>query len=68
MTQRYSTREAARAIGMPWITLQRWVGDNRIKAPKLTTVGGVKVRLWSAADVARIKKQLPKLYQRKRRD
>ena len=51
-----STRQAAKAGGISQITLQRWIAARKVKVPKLSTVGGVKVRLWSKADVARIRK------------
>ena len=51
-----STRQAAKAGGISLITLQRWIAGRKVKAPKLSTVGGVKIRLWSKADVARIRK------------
>ena len=51
-----STSQAAKAGGISLITLQRWIAGRKVKAPKLSNVGGVKVRLWSKADIARIRK------------
>lgn len=52
-----SSREAAKKLGISLMTLQRYIADgNWIKAPKLQTVGGVKVRLWSDRDIERARK------------
>ena len=34
----------------------RWIAQRKVKAPKLTIVNGRAVRLWSKADIARIRK------------
>ncbi len=54
--KRYSSSQAAKLIGVTLRTLQTWIREGKVKAPKLSTVGGVKVRLWSKADVERIRK------------
>ncbi len=54
--KQYSSSQAAKLIGMSLRTLQNWIRDGKVKAPKLTAVGGVKIRLWSKADIARIGK------------
>ncbi len=38
------------------MTLQRWIAGRKVKVPKLSTIGGIKMRLWSKADIARIRK------------
>lgn len=62
MKRTYSTDEAARAVGVGRVTLQRWIAAGKVSVPKLTRVGGVRVRLWTERDVARLEKQLGKLY------
>lgn len=54
--KRYSSSQAAKLIGVTLRTLQNWISDGKVKVPKLSTVGGVKVRLWSKADMDRIHK------------
>jgi predicted site-specific integrase-resolvase len=50
----HSSREAAKKLGISLMTLQRYIADgNWIKAPRLQTIGGVKVRLWTARDIER---------------
>jgi excisionase family DNA binding protein len=52
----FSTSEAAKECGVHHITLQRWVSEGKIKAPRKSRVGGVVVRLWSDTDLRRIRK------------
>jgi predicted site-specific integrase-resolvase len=57
----YSSREAAKKLGISLMTLQRYIADgNWIKAPRLQNVGGVKVRLWTDRDVERARKLMEK--------
>lgn len=56
----YSTREAARKLDVSLMTLQRYIAANRITAPKLQYVGGVRVRLWNAADIKKVRRQMKK--------
>jgi excisionase family DNA binding protein len=47
-----TTAEAAKKAGIHQVTLQRWIRAGRVKAPKPTLIGGVGYRLWSADDIA----------------
>jgi excisionase family DNA binding protein len=64
--KRYSTSEAAEKCGVHHITLQRWVSEGKIKAPRKSRVGGVVVRLWSDTDLRRIRKFKQKNYRKGR--
>jgi hypothetical protein len=57
----YSTREAAKKLGISWPTLNKFIGLKQIPMPPLTRVGGVRVRLWSDADIAKVREVLPKI-------
>jgi len=57
----YSTREAARELGLSLPTLNKYIALKLIPIPPLTRVGGVRVRLWSQQDLARVRKLLPKI-------
>ncbi len=59
---RVSTQQAAKLAGIGQATLQRWVKTRKLKAPKLTRVGGVLVRLWSERDMARIRRHKERFY------
>jgi excisionase family DNA binding protein len=47
----YSTAQVAKILGIGTDTLHRWLKEKKVAAPKLTFVGGVKVRLWSETDL-----------------
>jgi excisionase family DNA binding protein len=65
----YSTREAAQVLGIHPITLQRYIGKGVISAPALRTLGGGQFREWTNRDIERVRKQLSKIKngRRKRR-
>jgi MerR HTH family regulatory protein len=52
----YSTAQVARILEIGTDTLHRWLKEKKVAAPKLSLVGGVKVRLWSETDLAATKK------------
>jgi excisionase family DNA binding protein len=52
----YSTAQVAEVLGIGTDTLHRWLKEKKVAAPKLSFVGGVKVRLWSNADLDAAKK------------
>jgi predicted DNA-binding transcriptional regulator AlpA len=58
---RYSTREAAQKLGLSMTTLNKFIALKKIPIPPLTRVGGVLVRLWSDADIERVKELQPRL-------
>jgi DNA-binding transcriptional MerR regulator len=62
----YSTSQAAKKCGVHHITLQRWVSQGKVAAPKKTRVGGVVVRLWTDADVDRLRKYKQRNYRKGR--
>jgi hypothetical protein len=53
-----STTEAARKLGMHRVNLQNAVKKKKIPAPKLSRVGGVSVRLWTARDIERAREAM----------
>jgi hypothetical protein len=57
----YSTREAAKKLGISWGTLNKFIALKQIPMPALTRVGGVRVRLWSDADIEKVRELLPKI-------
>jgi excisionase family DNA binding protein len=62
----YTTREAADAVGITRVTLQDWIKKRKFAAPKLKRVGNIRVRLWTASDVGRLKAVKKQIYQEKR--
>ena len=58
MKKLLSTREAAKKLGVAYITLHRHVTAKTVKGPPLQNIGGVKIRLWSARDIENARKVL----------
>ena len=52
----YSTAQVAEILEIGTDTLHRWIKEKKVAAPKLTFVGGVKIRLWSETDIDAAKK------------
>jgi len=66
--QGYSTRQAAKKLGLSLITLQRYLAAKKFRAPKVQRVGGVRVRLWSDKDIEQTRKILPKVKNGRRKE
>jgi excisionase family DNA binding protein len=68
MTERkqYTTQQVCRMAKINRATLQRWIASGEIKAPKPIEIGGVKVRMWSAADVAQVEEHRKQAYRKRR--
>lgn len=56
-----STRDAAKKLGLSFTSLNRYIGAKKIPLPPLVRVGGVRVRLWSDKDIAKVRVLLPKI-------
>jgi hypothetical protein len=54
----FSTAKAAQMLGLKRENLQRAIRHGKVKAPGLSKVGGIKIRLWTPADVERARKEL----------
>jgi 1-aminocyclopropane-1-carboxylate deaminase/D-cysteine desulfhydrase-like pyridoxal-dependent ACC family enzyme len=54
----FSTTQAAKKLGMHRVNLQNAIKQRKIPAPKLSKVGGVSVRLWTARDISRARKAM----------
>jgi len=60
--KQYSTREAARKLGLHLITIQKYIAAGKIPVPPLSmSVGGGKVRVWDDQDIEKVKEALPKI-------
>jgi len=57
----YSTSEVAKRVGLHHITLVRYISAKKVPAPKVRRAGGVQFRIWTEADVMRLRKILPKI-------
>ena len=57
----YSTREAAKQLGISFTSMNRYIADKKIPVPPLIAVGSISARLWSDADIERVRVLLPKI-------
>ena len=51
-----STVEVAEEINVPRATLQYWIKEGKLGAPKTRLRNGIAVRLWTAAEVEKARK------------
>ena len=52
----YTTDEAAKKIGISRQTLYSWIDAGKIEAPKPIQLGKRSMRLWTKADIERVKR------------
>ncbi len=57
----YSTRQAAQQLGISFPTLNRYIGAKKIPVPSVTELATARARLWTEADIERVRKILPKI-------
>ena len=53
----YSTPDAAKRIGVSYVTLRRWLASGKVKV-KAVGPGKYRLWVWTAKDIKRVKKQL----------
>ena len=64
--RRYTTEEAAKAVGLHRVTLQDWIKNGKVKAPRPSLQNGRGVRLWTEKDVLRLRLVKDRTYRRGR--
>jgi predicted DNA-binding transcriptional regulator AlpA len=57
----FSTRQAAKRLGLDATTLSRYIAAKKVPAPKTIQLGGIHVHAWSERDIERVRKLLPKI-------
>ncbi len=57
----YSTREAAKKLGIPNSTLAKYVAAGKVPGPVAEVAGITTTRLWSAEEIENVRKLLPKI-------
>lgn len=57
----YSTRQAAAKLGISYPAINRYIADKKIPVPPVTEIAGVSARLWTDADIKRVREILPKI-------
>lgn len=61
-----TTTEAAEQTGLNRVTLQEWIRTGRVRAPRLVLRNGRAVRLWSHADIEKLRAVKAETYRRGR--
>ncbi|MBZ5516765.1 MAG: helix-turn-helix domain-containing protein [Acidobacteriia bacterium] len=61
-----ATGEAAKVVGISRATLHRWMRTRTVKPPRARLQNGRGVRLWSRADIERLRKIKEQIYRRGR--
>ncbi len=71
----YSSRQAAKKLGIDVGTLSRYISSGKVPAPKTTAAGGMTVHLWTEEEIEHVRQLLPKIangrktrYQKKQLD
>jgi len=57
----YSTRAAAKSLGIGEATLSQYIKLGKVPAPDAVTSGGMTIHLWTAEEIEHVRKLLPKI-------
>lgn len=57
----FSSRQAAKMLGLVPKTLSRYIAAGKVPAPKTVEIGGLRLQGWTDADIERVRKLLPKI-------
>jgi predicted site-specific integrase-resolvase len=60
----YSTKEAARQVGIHWVTLIRWQANGKVSASEEIGMNGGKHWRWTAQDISKIKEYKRKYFRK----
>jgi len=57
----FSTREAAKKLGLQTRTLSRYIQAGKLPAPKMVKSGGMTLHLWTEKNIENARELLPKI-------
>src|SRR5580765_986263 len=57
----YSTREAAKKLGISFTSMNRYIAEKKLPVPKVQQFGGGQLRIWTEADIEHVRQLLPKI-------
>jgi predicted DNA-binding transcriptional regulator AlpA len=57
----FSTRQAAKKLGITQATLSRYIAAGKVPTPKFVQVGAFRVHSWSKEEIEALRKLLPKI-------
>jgi predicted transcriptional regulator len=61
MPAKFTTRQAAKKLGISAAALSRYISRKKIPGPAVMEVGGFRVHSWTDEDIERLRKLLPKI-------
>jgi len=59
--KQYSSREAAKKLGISFTSLNRYIARKKIPVPEVRQLGGGQFRIWTDGDIERVRALLPKI-------
>src|SRR4029077_4083715 len=57
----FSTREAAKKLGITAAALSRYIRDKKVPAPQIVNTGKASMHLWTDAEIEHVRQLLPKI-------
>ncbi len=57
----FSTRQAAKKLGLDAKTLSRYISAGKVPAPKILNVGSASLHGWTEEDIEQVRALLPKI-------
>ena len=57
----FSTREAAKRLGLHPSTLARYVAIGKLPSPKMVATGSTTTHIWTAEEIETVRQLLPKI-------
>jgi len=57
----FSTRQAAKSLGIGAITLSRYIATGKVPKPKSATSGGMTIHFWTEEEIEHVRQLLPKI-------
>lgn len=58
---RYSTKEAAKKLGISLTSMNRYIAAEKIPVPPITEEASINARLWTEGDIENVRVILPKI-------
>jgi len=57
----FSTRQAAKKLGITDATLVRYIQAGKVPAPRSATSGGMTIHFWTEEEIEHVRQLLPKI-------
>jgi len=61
MPTHFTTRQAAKKLGLDVSTLSRYISAKKVPSPRVLNVGAFQVHSWTEEDIERVRALLPKI-------